>query len=51
MSIKHQSKEEILSQINYLEQNISKGSVAYKSNIINRLRSLKFNLRKLQQAG
>lgn len=47
MSIKNLSKEEILSQIKYLEQNISKGSVIYRSNVINRLRSLRSDLHQL----
>ena len=47
MSIKNLSKEEILSQIKYLERNINNGSATYRSNIINRLRSLRSNLHQL----
>lgn len=45
MNIKNLTKEEILSQIKYLEQNITKGSAAYQANRIGRIRSLKLNLR------
>ncbi len=45
MTIKNQTKEEILAQIKYLEQNISNGSVFYRTNRLNRLRLLKSNLR------
>ena len=44
MSIKNLTKEEILLQIKYLEQNISNGSATYRLTRINRLRSLKSNL-------
>ncbi len=45
MTIKSLTKEEILSQIKYLEQNISNGSVTYRTNRLNRLRSLRASLR------
>ncbi|SDZ74122.1 hypothetical protein SAMN05216331_101217 [Porphyromonadaceae bacterium KH3R12] len=45
MTIKSLTKEEILSQIKYLEQNISNGSAAYRVNRMNRLRSLRAGLR------
>jgi hypothetical protein len=45
MIIKSLTKEEILSQIKYLEQNISNGSAAYRANRVNRLRSLRAGLR------
>ena len=45
MTIKSLSTEEILSQIKYLEQNISKGSPIYRTNRLNRIRSLKASLR------
>lgn len=45
MNIKNLTKEEILSQIKYLEQNITKGSVAYQANRMSRIRTLKSNLR------
>lgn len=44
MSIKNLTKEEILSQIKYLEQNILNGAAIYRSARINRLRSLKSSL-------
>ena len=44
MTIKSLSRDEILSQIKYLEQNISKGSV-YRTNRLNRIRSLRASLR------
>ncbi len=45
MNIKNLTKEEILSQIKYLERNIKKGSAAYQVNRISRIRTLKSNLR------
>ena len=45
MSIKNLTKEEILSQIKYLEQNINKGSAVYQTNRISRIRTLKSSLR------
>ncbi len=45
MTIKSLTTEEILSQIKYLEQNISKGSPSYRTNRLNRIRSLKASLR------
>ncbi len=45
MNIKNLTKEEILSQINYLERNINKGSAVYQANRISRIRRLKSNLR------
>ena len=45
MTIKSLTKEEILSQIKYLEQNISNGSAIYRTNRMNRLRSLRASLR------
>jgi adenine C2-methylase RlmN of 23S rRNA A2503 and tRNA A37 len=45
MTIRNLTKEEILGQIKYLEQNISNGSVATRSNRLNRLRTLRANLR------
>lgn len=47
MNIKNLTKEEILSQIKYLEQNISNGSAIYRSNIVSRLRSLRSHLHQL----
>ena len=45
MTIRNLTKEEILGQIKYLEQNISKGSVSYRNNRLNRLRTLRASLR------
>lgn len=45
MTIKSLTKEEILSQIKYLEQNISNGSSIYLANRLNRLRVLRASLR------
>lgn len=45
MSTKNLTKEQILSQIKYLEQNISNGSASYRVNRLNRLRSLRASLR------
>ncbi|MDD2247538.1 MULTISPECIES: hypothetical protein [Proteiniphilum] len=45
MTIKSLTKEEILSQIKYLEKNISNGSATYRTNRLNRLRVLKARLR------
>lgn len=45
MTIKSLTKEEILSQIKYLEQNISNGSAMYRANRVSRLRSLRAGLR------
>lgn len=45
MNIKNLTKEQILSQIKYLEQNIMKGSAAYQTNRIGRIRRLKLSLR------
>ncbi len=44
MTIKSLTKNEILSQIRYLEQNISNGAATYRSNRMNRLRSLRASL-------
>ncbi|MDR0421879.1 MAG: hypothetical protein LBH72_02580 [Proteiniphilum sp.] len=44
-TIRNLTKEEILSQIKYLEQNISNGSASYLANRVNRLRSLRASLR------
>lgn len=45
MNFKNLTKEEILSQIKYLERNITNGSAAYLANRISRLRTLKSKLR------
>lgn len=45
MTIKSLSREEILTQIKYLEQNISNGSALYRANRVSRLRCLKASLR------
>jgi len=45
MTIRNLTKEEILGQIKYLEQNISNGSVSYRTNRFNRLRELRESLR------
>ncbi|MGI6074442.1 MAG: hypothetical protein ACOYEA_07380 [Fermentimonas sp.] len=45
MTIRNLTREEILDQIKYLEQNISNGSVSYRTNRMNRIRSLKACLR------
>jgi len=45
MTVRNLTKEEILGQIKYLEQNISNGSVFYRTNRLNRLRILKSSLR------
>jgi len=45
MTTRNLTKEEILGQIKYLEQNISKGSVSYRTNRLNRLRTLRASLR------
>ncbi|MDD4777995.1 MAG: hypothetical protein PHV53_06865 [Fermentimonas sp.] len=45
MTIRNLTTEEILGQIKYLEQNISNGSVSYRTNRLNRLRTLKARLR------
>ncbi len=45
MTIKNLTKNEILGQIRYLEQNISRGSVTYRVNRMNRLRILRASLR------
>lgn len=45
MTIKNLKKEEILTQIKYLEKNISNGSPAYLRSKLNRLESLKAILR------
>lgn len=45
MSIKNLTKEEILTQIKYLEKNISNGSPVYLRSRLNRLESLKASLR------
>ena len=47
MDFKNQTSNEILSQIKYLEKNISKGSVTYLVNRLNRLRVLKTSLHHL----
>ncbi|WP_418893892.1 hypothetical protein [Limibacterium fermenti] len=44
MNIKNLTKEEILAQIKYLEQNISNGSATYRSYRVNRLRTLRSSL-------
>jgi hypothetical protein len=44
MNIKSPMREEVLSQIKYLERNISNGSAAYRLTRVNRLRSLKSSL-------
>ncbi|MDD4459275.1 MAG: hypothetical protein PHQ24_05655 [Proteiniphilum sp.] len=44
MTIRNLTKEEILGQIKYLEQNISNGSVSYRTNRLNRLRVLRAGL-------
>ncbi|MDD4631428.1 MAG: hypothetical protein PHQ77_04200 [Proteiniphilum sp.] len=45
MTIRNLTKEEILGQIKYLERNISNGSVSYRINRLNRLRTLRASLR------
>jgi len=45
MTIRNLTKEEILGQIKYLEQNISNGSVSYRTNRLKRLRTLRASLR------
>jgi adenine C2-methylase RlmN of 23S rRNA A2503 and tRNA A37 len=45
MTIRNLTKAEILGQIKYLEQNISNGSVSYRTNRLNRLRALRASLR------
>jgi adenine C2-methylase RlmN of 23S rRNA A2503 and tRNA A37 len=45
MTIRNLTKEEILGQIRYLEQNISNGAVSYRTNRLNRLRLLRASLR------
>ncbi|MDD4696903.1 MAG: hypothetical protein PHR52_05155 [Fermentimonas sp.] len=45
MTIRNLTREEILGQIKYLEQNISNGSVSYLTNRLNRIRTLKASLR------
>jgi hypothetical protein len=45
MDIKNLTSKEILAQIKYLEQNISKGSTSYRTNRMNRLRTLRASLR------
>lgn len=45
MTIRNLTREEILGQIKYLEQNISNGSVFYLTNRLNRIRTLKASLR------
>ncbi|MDD2299368.1 MAG: hypothetical protein PHQ67_05150 [Fermentimonas sp.] len=45
MTIRNLTREEILGQIKYLEQNISNGSVSYRINRLNRIRTLKASLR------
>ena len=45
MNINSLTKEDILSQIKYLEQNINNGSAAYQANRIGRIRTLKSSLR------
>lgn len=44
MDVKNKTSNEILAQIKYLEKNISKGSVTYLVNRMNRLRVLKTSL-------
>lgn len=45
MTIRNLTREEILDQLKYLEQNITKGSVSYRTNRLNRIRTLKASLR------
>lgn len=45
MNIKNLTREEILSQINYLEKNIRRGSVAHQATRVSRMRTLKSTLR------
>jgi hypothetical protein len=45
MTIRNLTKEEIMGQIKYLERNISNGSVSYRTNRMNRLRTLRASLR------
>ncbi|MDD2590503.1 MAG: hypothetical protein PHV89_08315 [Fermentimonas sp.] len=45
MTIRNLTREEILGQLKYLEQNITKGSVSYRTNRLNRIRTLKASLR------
>lgn len=45
MTIRNLTKGEILDQIKYLEQNISNGSVSYRTNRLNRIRTLRASLR------
>lgn len=45
MTIRNLTREEILDQIKYLEQNISNGSVSNRTNRLNRIRALKASLR------
>ncbi len=44
MNIKNQTRDEILSQIKYLEQNISRGAAAHQANRVSRIRTLKSSL-------
>ena len=45
MTIRNLTKGEMLDQIKYLEQNISNGSVSYRTNRLNRIRTLRASLR------
>ena len=45
MNNKNHTREEILSQIKYLEQNISNGSPAYRANRVRRIHALRSSLR------
>lgn len=45
MTIRNLTREEILGQLKYLEQNITNGSVSYRTNRLNRIRTLKASLR------
>ncbi len=48
MNIKNLTRDEILSQIKYLEENIRRGSVAHQANRVSRIRTLRSSL---HQAG
>ncbi len=47
MDIKNLTSNEILAQIKYLERNISNGSATYRTNRMNRLRTLRAGLHRL----
>ena len=44
MNIKNLTREEILSQIKYLETNIKRGSVAHQATRVSRIRTLRSTL-------